>query len=118
MKLLHSKLDILGHHSKFFMEHNPWASKYVNITLPDGTKHASFAYLNDNQYVMGMRDMEQKMDQVDAFIRDSQPYPLRKMAGIIKSIELTYVSQKSLQDEKLLKAMTQEGIETIMDPEL
>lgn len=118
MKLLHSKLDILGHHSKFFVENNPWATKYINITFPDGSKHASFAYLNDNQYVMAMRDMEHKMDQVDNFIKESQPYPPRKMAGILRSIELTYFAQKSLQDEKLLKAMTQEGSETIMDLEL
>jgi len=106
MKLLHSKLDILSHLSKFFVENNPWATKYINITIPNGTKHASFAYLNDNQYVMAMRDMESKMDQVDVFIKDSQPYPARKMAGILMSIENTYFAQKSLQDEKLLKGMT------------
>ena len=48
MKLLHSKLDILGHHSKFFVENNPWATKYISISVPDGSRHASFAYLNDN----------------------------------------------------------------------
>jgi hypothetical protein len=55
---------------------------------------------------MAMRDMHHKMDQVDLFIKESHPYPPRKMAGILKSIELTYFAQKSLQDEKLLKSMT------------
>ena len=59
-----------------------------------------------------MRDMHHRIDQVDLFIKESQPYPPRKMAGILKSIELTYFAQKSLQDEKLLKSMTQEGSET------
>lgn len=62
MKLLHSKLDILSHHSKFFVENNPWATRYINIPIPDGRMHAAFAYLSDNQYVMGMNDMSYRMD--------------------------------------------------------
>jgi hypothetical protein len=60
---------------------------------------------------MAMRDMHHKLDQVDIFLKECQPYPPRKMAAILKSIELTYFVQKSLQDEKLLKTMTQEGNE-------
>ena len=48
MKLLHSKIDILVHNSKFFVENNPWATTFLEIKIPDGKLHAEFAYLNDN----------------------------------------------------------------------
>ncbi len=65
-----------------------------------------------------MNDMSLKMDQVDIFIKDTQTQPVRKMAAILKSIELTYFAEKSLKDEKLLKSITQDGNDSILDPEL
>jgi hypothetical protein len=67
---------------------------------------------------MGMNDMSLKMDQVDIFIKDTQTQPVRKMAAILKSIELTYFAEKSLKDEKLLKSITQDGNDSTLDPEL
>ena len=48
MKLLNSKIDILTHYSKFFVENNIWATRYIDIPIPDGSMHAAFAYLSDN----------------------------------------------------------------------
>lgn len=62
--------------------------------------------------------MSLKMDQVDIFIKDTQTQPVRKMAAILKSIELTYFAEKSLKDEKLLKSITQDGNDSTLDPEL
>lgn len=64
-----------------------------------------------------MNDMSLKMDQVDIFIKDTQTQPVRKMAAILKSIELTYFAEKSLKDEKLLKSITQDGNDSTLDPE-
>ncbi len=65
-----------------------------------------------------MNDMSLKMDKVDIYIKETQTQPVRKMAAILKSIELTYFAEKSLKDENLLKSITQDGNDSILDPEL
>jgi hypothetical protein len=76
MKLLHSKIDILVHNSKFFVENNPWVTKYIEIKIIDELSHAEFAYLNDNQYSSSKKDMISNMDKIDVCMKNSASNPV------------------------------------------
>lgn len=87
MKLLHSKIDILVQNSKFFVENNKWASKYIDIKIPDSKLHAEFAYLSDSDYQKWKKEMVSNMDQINLFFKETTNSPLKRFAGIITSIE-------------------------------
>lgn len=100
VKLLFSKYDVLRKHNATLKSKNPW----IEIMLPiasviEEDKH--FAYLEDKEFNEKLRSNSHILGNLEEFFKSNKD-PLRKMTGLIYTIENTYFIQRPLEDERIL----------------